>query len=455
MRAPRQVALSANGHVVCWQEETGPIRVGDVTTGKVRLIRVSDGNVVRNLMPSPDGKSVVTDDALGWLTGAKAGTAEKLDGVDCAAFSADGRYLALTFWNRWDAVEVRDLRSGMSVRLRTTSPPSQMALSADGQTLAAAIWGKVWLSRVAPKGESDVVVAEGADLFVLSPDGTTLAVSTTDGEVILRDLPTGMTLARRRWEGRYNLRLLFSPTGRWLATLDTAGAVRLFDGLTGAVAGEYRRPCGDFEAVGIDDASHRLLAVTSTGEVLAWPLPPRATIHHDRLSTAELDRLWKQLGEETAGVAMRALLRHPGQLLPLAGARLRLTRPDLATRLTIDFALADLNDDDWVVRRAASRKLDELGTQAEAALVRARGKGPVEASLRVEVLLQGIEARRPPAERRRALRAVWLLERVGTPEACAALRALAGPGRPLLMQERAAESLRRLAARGVHPPGRP
>src|SRR4029078_5358163 len=79
--------------------------------------------------------------------------------------------------------------------------------------------------------------------------------------------------------------------------------------------------------------------------------------------------------------------------------------------------LAKLDDDRFAVRDDAMRKLAGLGSTAEAALRKARaGQPTLEAKRRIEELLGKLEPRHLP-EALRELRALEVLERIGSAEA--------------------------------------
>jgi hypothetical protein len=80
--------------------------------------------------------------------------------------------------------------------------------------------------------------------------------------------------------------------------------------------------------------------------------------------------------------------------------------------------VADLDDNDFMVRQKASEELAALGRQAEGALTKAlEGNPSAEVKRRVTDLLAKLEGAPEGAEQRLLLRAVEALERVGTPGA--------------------------------------
>jgi hypothetical protein len=101
--------------------------------------------------------------------------------------------------------------------------------------------------------------------------------------------------------------------------------------------------------------------------------------------------------------------------------------------------LADLDGDSFERRKAAVKRLKELGLQAEPALRAALGEKPsAEQRRRIEEVLAALPpAPQPPsAEELRQLRALIVLERIGSPEARRLLEEVAkGPESALLTRQ--------------------
>jgi hypothetical protein len=144
--------------------------------------------------------------------------------------------------------------------------------------------------------------------------------------------------------------------------------------------------------------------------------------------------------------AMRLLAGAPGQVVPLLRDWLKAPPEPDAKRLAQ--LIADLNDDVFDTREAASRGLAEMAEAAEPALRQAlKAAGSVEHRRRLEKLLEPLERDSPP--RLRQLRAVQVLELAGTAEARQLLQAIADrPGGTALTQA-AKEALGRLAQRAA------
>jgi hypothetical protein len=102
--------------------------------------------------------------------------------------------------------------------------------------------------------------------------------------------------------------------------------------------------------------------------------------------------------------------------------------------------LAKLDDDDFATREAAAEELAKLGEQA-GPILRALLKKP---SPEVRRRLRDIRAVRHP-EVSRQVRAVWVLERIGTPEARQLLKVLSGGAPAARLTKEARATLDRLA----------
>jgi dipeptidyl aminopeptidase/acylaminoacyl peptidase len=180
----------------------------------------------------------------------------------------------------------------------------------------------------------------------------------------------------------------------------------------------------------------RLLSGAYDGELLVWEVEPRPW------SKDEAEGLWKDLADADAARAWRATARltaAPSAASALLGERLK--PMDEATLKRLRGWIADLDSDDFAVRRRAEEALEKQGDLAEAALRRALEDGPtLEQRVRLRRLLDRLEDVPPSPGRLRLERAVEALERAAAPEARRLLEALAKgpPGDPLTEEARAA-----------------
>jgi HEAT repeat protein len=174
------------------------------------------------------------------------------------------------------------------------------------------------------------------------------------------------------------------------------------------------------------------------GTILVWNITP------DRPAVNDPDRLWTDLAADDARTAYRAvhaLAASPARTIAYLMARLQPV-PELNPKRVAQM-IADLDSKQFIVREAATKALAALGERAQPALRQAlRGKPSAEVRRRLEGLLAAPH-RVPTGEVRRVLRAIWVLERIGTDEARQVLQRLASGA--LAPQTRAArEALERL-----------
>jgi hypothetical protein len=227
--------------------------------------------------------------------------------------------------------------------------------------------------------------------IAFSPEGRLVAVAGTD-VLSLWDIATSMRVHRQPIE-RINSRfyssavrsLAFSPDGQTLAT-------------------------------GLTDSSILVWDVNAARKVVSRPR---------KLDDKELDRTWTDLAGEAsvAWPAIGTLTAAAPQTLALFKQRLRPAADTPTERLRR--LLADLDSPDFTTRSDAARELEKLGDLAAPALRRAlEDKPSLEVRRRIEsVLSAGRFVRQPEALRR--LRAIRVLEQIGTPEAQRQLRKLA------------------------------
>lgn len=188
--------------------------------------------------------------------------------------------------------------------------------------------------------------------------------------------------------------------------------------------------------------------------ILIWDVTGQRTTHlagKDRLRPAESDALWNDLGDTDAAKAyraMQALFAVPEPAVSLLKQRIH---PAAVDPRGIERLIADLDDDRFEVRDNADRELRKVVDDAEPALQKAlAGKPSLEQRRRVQLLLQVIESGPSPG-RRRELRAVEVLERIGSVEAQQVLHMLA-EGDPQAWLTREAKAARQRLTKRLQNP---
>jgi hypothetical protein len=251
--------------------------------------------------------------------------------------------------------------------------------------------------------------------------------------------------ALRRLATDWVTQLAFSPDGRYLVAADLQG-LRLWELATGQVVlhhkahekmrGSYGPSFASCLSFAPDGRSLATGHVDST--ILIWNMAPPV----DPATTEDLSHSWDALAGSDAVKAYAASWRLadiPTQALPLLRKRLRPAAPAPAEQTRR--LLADLDSDEFRRREAAAARLRELGDRAAGAMRKTlEAKPTLETRRRVEALLKALEEP-PSGETLRALRAVAVLERIGTPEARELLKELAD-GDPDARLTRAARASR-------------
>jgi hypothetical protein len=330
--------------------------------------------------------------------------------------------------------------------------------SPDGKTLAAG-------------GEEDTVrlwdVATGKELphrpagrqFVLgamafSPDGRLLAVLAGDGVPSLLEVGTGRV---RRLSGKEDRDFFaapaFSPDGKLLATPRADGAVRVWEVLTGQELCLLRGHRGHVRRILFSPEGRSLATVGGDSTALVWGLADLFLGHRPRtgdLSGKDLEDLWADLAGADAARARRAIQRLAAgadRSVPFLRDRLEPVPPVDPKRL--DRLIADLDSDDFAVRERATGELERLAAGVGPSVLRRvlAGKPPPEARRRIENLLAKWETAAGPPPNLRALRAIEVLERVGTPGARRVLDRLAEGEAGARITEEARASRERLTRR--------
>jgi hypothetical protein len=194
-----------------------------------------------------------------------------------------------------------------------------------------------------------------------------------------------------------------------------------------------------------------LLSGNADSTVLAWDLTP-PELKGKPAESPDLERLWSDLADGDAPRAYKAIwamAAMPDKAIVFLNSRLRPASPE-GTAL-IRQLIGDLDSDRFARREAASAKLAKLGEEAEPVLRAALADNPSqEVKRRLDTLLGGLYERPPrfPPKELQQLRAVALLERIGSSAARQVLETLAkgAPDAALTTEVRAA--LERLAKRG-------
>ena len=185
---------------------------------------------------------------------------------------------------------------------------------------------------------------------------------------------------------------------------------------------------GQVTALAFSTDGRTVASGSADTSILLWDLDKVPGVGHARdLRLDELTALWADLGDEDASRAYRAvrtLTAAPGPAVVFLKDHLRPVPAPDAARLSR--LIAGLDDNDFAAREKATAELEELGALAERALRRlVEGRPSAEAARRAEGLLEKLRGGPASGEWVRVLRALEVLENVGTPQARQVLQQLA------------------------------
>ena len=283
---------------------------------------------------------------------------------------------------------------------------------------------------------------------VLSADGKLLALPQHD-HIRLLDATTGKEL--RSLAGLSDIRTVaLSSDGRLLAASGyDPPEVHIWDTATGTILARLTGHRGRISSVAFSGDGRTLATGGCDSTVLLWDVaslvsPPESPDP----SAMDLANLWEQLASDDAGVAYQATLRlarTPDKAATLLRERLKPVAAPDESRLTQ--LIADLDSASFDKRQQAQQELASLDAVAEPSLRKAlAGKPSAELRLQVEIMLKNLEGPIARPEQMRAVRAVELLERLGTPAARGLLEELAAGVPEARLTQEAKGALARMAS---------
>jgi len=509
--APNTLAFSPDGRrlaAVSWYSKV--VHFWDVDTGREWMPSGGHLGEITALSFSPDGKTLTSACAhydrqpLRLWDAATGKPLAPLPVSDCgvgyASFSPDGKALAalydLNTIHLWDPTGRKELRlfgkhQGVILPFRFTPNGLTIVTGNDGDKichwsvasgeclrtfgehegavcyLALSPDGKV----VASQGHSDKVIRlwelrTGKSLgevvnkdrrdYTFAPDGQGLLLEDEERTCSCWDLTTKKV---RWWVPVKELSFrasAFSPDGRTLAYGTAAGEVVL---LELATMKERLRLRGHAEGVGrvaFSPDGKRLASGGTDSLIFLWDTS--AAVPREQPQRERLDEWRAALGGDDAAAAYRAVCgfaAFPDRTTSYLSDRLPKAKPPDKTRLKQ--LLAQLDDEKFEAREAAARELTKLGKPAAPALRQAlEGAQSAEVRRRAQAILDEVLESFPRGEELAGVRAVEVLERIGTPAAERLLKELAnGDPNARQTQEAKAAGERLSKRRGATAPSRP
>jgi len=448
-KAVLSVAFSPDGKTLASASLDKTIKLWEVAAGKEQATLHGHSDWVVSVAFSPDGRTLASasDDHTVklWDTVTGKERATLRAAVMSVAFSPDGKTLASAGRDRtitlWEVATGKD----QAILGGHCDSVISVAFSPDGKTLASASHDKTVKLWDVATGKEQATLQGAVMSVAFSPDGKTLASAGNDKTVKLWEVITGKERATLQGNSSAVRLVAFSPDGKILASVSFDKTVKLWDAATSK---ERATLPGALMSVAFspDDKTLASGSVDETIKLLDIPASKQATARSRILTPEDLDGLWTRLaGEDTvkAYQATWALVGAPDQAVLLVKERLR---PALEPNVQqIPLLIVDLDSDQFAARQRATEKLEKVAVQAESALrQRLTDKPSLEVRQRIERLLSSIEP-----QHLRALRAVEVLEHIGSSEAKQVLRILAKGAEDAALTKEAKASLERLDMRAA------
>ncbi|MDY3562865.1 sigma-70 family RNA polymerase sigma factor [Gemmata sp. JC673] len=448
-------AFAPDGKTLAGGGDDSTLNVWDVGNQRlVRRVQVDKEKeklkfaVLDRIAFSPDGKVMATvgleragseydaavrlwDTATGAQLHRHVYESHELATPDSIAFSPDGASLVTSGRgygvNRADAVRVLDA-TGRQEQTRVQSVLNQ-SLGGGEQPRPGA---RSVLPRVS-----------------FSPDGRLLAMNRSEEGIPVWEMATGRERCLLKGHDGPTSAVAFSADGRTLASAGWDHTIRVWDVETATELKRLKGHRGLVNALAFTPDGRRLISAGDDSMVLFWDVLEltRRTRPAARLGPSEWDALWADLAAADAGKAHAALARltaAPAITVTAVRERVR-PAPEPDARLLARL-VRDLDSEEFAAREKASQELARLGESAEAALKSARKGASPETARRCDELLTKLAV--PSGDRLRGVRAVEVLERIGTPEAVTVLESLAR-GAPQARLTRDARAARDRLARSA------
>ena len=454
------------------------IRLWDTATGKPLFsLAGSDEFGSACLLFSPDGQRLVSVSRKGKLQMWEAATGKELcrfaidspgEGVYPAyrvAFLDHGKRLATvtmmmsTHLSIWDAVTGEQLLSRPLSAVQPTPYQGHVEFAPDGEKItvwrsdsrAAWLGDRLTIEDISTRNLLAELPKGMGHPLAFSDDGRLLAVflqprtehlmtwmeSNPMREhydvkgLSLIETATGQEIVRldiRRFDY-----VSFTPDGRALVVTDKK-KLSVWDATTGQRLHQIEWPEGVRNGRGEVDIyslaalpGGRAATGMTEGDILVWDLAPSTWPVQQparEQSRHQFEDLWADLARDarTAYRAVSLLAAAPKWAVPLLANRLH---PVAVDSQRIEKLMADLDNDRYEVREAASRVLPQMRCAVEPSLRRVLADKPsLEMRRRLENILA--EPKRPTAEALQMRRALVVLERIGTAETRRILEKLAG-----------------------------
>jgi RNA polymerase sigma factor (sigma-70 family) len=454
----RNCAFSPNGRLLFSTGSDEELWVSDAANGeRLHVLKIEDPDrpdtyqSVISMYRSRDGKTLVVlsyyyarknnggpyQDTLitGWDTSTRKQLFRRRRPVidSWVALSADARVLAVPH----PTPEKREMG--------TAKGPMHLEDAATGDLLLSfpTLEGQTWPLAFSPDGR--LLASNNSNYKLKDKKGD--PASATGSALHLWETATAAEVLTLPLESQH--RVAFSPDGRLLASIAPSQEIRLYDLARGRELKRFKGFNAGVTHLAFSPDGRRLISGLDDSTLLVWDVGAPEPLPARELGADAAAKAWADLAGADAVRAFRArwaLVSVPEETIALLKEHLHPVRPADPKRLRQ--LLSDLESEQFATREKAQAALAELGDLAAPSLRQTLADKPtLEVRRRVQALLDRLRGPVKRPEMLRSLRAVAVLEDIGTPEARRRLEDLAKGADGARLTREAKASLNRLEQR--------
>jgi WD40 repeat protein len=436
-----------------WIMGDGVVRVWDIDSGKV-VRRVNAHFSVWRMWPIDGGKKLLTQGYTGpdqyrlWDTRSLTGGRVILNGSEQsleAAVWPDGSKIAYTSTagNRSE-IRLRDVKTGAEKILAVPRESGALAdLAGNADTLVLTSVGNIRLIPVDNPATGQTVTTTRFQRVRVSPDGRFLAICElpSPGKAPPVKTPPRLRVIEVRGASEvFSVDLpgasydaAFSPVAPLVASDDGSGNVRVFDYTTGKQLLSFRAADGYIRRLLFSPDGTRL--ATAGGRLDAscayvWDVAELKRSEPQKATAEQLDNWVKALMDPNSGVATRAaweLIDRPSQ--GLAALQKALDAVKLPDMKRVGVLIAQLADEDFKTREAATRELVRMGQAVRDQVTQALARSEsAEQRVRLTEILDDLKNQKASPDMLFGSRSAFVLERIGNKAAIGMLKEAAKKG---------------------------
>jgi hypothetical protein len=368
---------------------------------------------------------------------------------DSTKLASSGMQYPLHIWNVNTGQELPKLPALPGQNFDGGNGPSRIAFSPNGQMVAVHL---NHYDRFTGQPVSDLILWDmvksrelhrlklpmtgfnvgGSGNIAFSLDSHFLAVSDGAGQVVLYNTLTG-TEWRRLASGLRNsaFSLAFSTDGRFLAAGSIprflGGNMKMDDPLieiwevaSGLKRDQYKGHTAAVTGLAFAPDGTTLASTSMDTTALLWDLTGKSGPKVSPITESDLPAAWTALVGKDPGLAvtLRRMAFAPEATVNFLKRNFTPVKGEKIDEKTMDGLVTNLDSSNFRLRETAAKELIRLGERAEPSLKKGlAGNLTVEARRRIQDILAAIVRHEYTPGELQAVRAVEVLERIGTPDA--------------------------------------